>query len=106
MRYPGGILTDLLLVMNTGYRLGSWARISPSSSPHFLLCSPGGEPPRKLSEGRISRAREPPPPPPARVTVAEEMHSRPSHGVETTADGRGRHTGQGQKELSTDILMY
>jgi hypothetical protein len=29
LRYLGGILTDLLLVMNTGYWLGSWARISP-----------------------------------------------------------------------------
>jgi len=66
---------------------------------------PPGEPSRKPSERHGYRAPESLPPP-ARVTVAEEMHSRPSHGVQTTADGRGRHTGHGAKELSTEILMY
>jgi len=67
----GGILTDLLLVMNAGYWFGSWARVSPI----LLAALSSLPPPGELSLGSPQRdghrAREPP----ARVTVAEEMHS-------------------------------
>jgi hypothetical protein len=94
--------------MNTGYTLGSWARISPiSSSRLFLLFPPPREPSRKPSERGTDIAR-----PRASLLLLLHAAGHRSGGdaqsaitwwLKTTADGGDAIQDTGQKSL---VLIY
>jgi hypothetical protein len=102
MRYLGGILTDLLLVMNTGYWLGSWTHVSPILLAALLLClHPGSPPGSPQRDGDRTPEREH-----AQVTVAQKMRSHPPLYREDSCLRGTPYRRRSRKELSTEILVY